>query len=145
MELDIVGKVTFSISYEDGQSVVHTIRGDSSLDEVVEAFEYFLKGAGYHLREGQHIGYEYEDEDPEIHPIGDLSDTDEYTDYKAMANEINLSEVTFGAGDYSTVGTLHYPDDAWDNITVNSAIDGVDATDSITINLSDYTPNKSEK
>jgi hypothetical protein len=134
MELDL-GKITFTSSYEDGHSVTHTIRGDSSLDEVVEAFEYFLKGAGYHLKEGCHIGYEYDDE----------YTREDDTDYVSMANDINLSEVTFGAGDFSTVGTLHYPDDAWDNITVNSAIDGVDATDSITINLSDYTPNKSEK
>jgi hypothetical protein len=123
-----LGKITFSISYEDGQSVVHTIRGDSSLDEVVEAFEYFLKGAGYHLQEGQHIGFEYEDEYAR----------EDDTDYVSMANDINLSEVTFGAGDYSSVDSLHYPADAWDNITVNSAIDGVDSTDSITINLSDY-------
>jgi hypothetical protein len=122
------GKITFTSSYEDGHSVTHTIRGDSSLDEVVEAFEYFLKGAGYHLQEGQHIGYEYDDE----------CAREDDTDYVSMANDINLSEVTFGAGDYSSV-------DAWDNVTVNSAIDGVDATDSITINLSDYTPNKSEK
>jgi hypothetical protein len=129
------GKITFTSSYEDGHSVTHTIRGDSSLDEVVEAFEYFLKGAGYHLQEGQHIGFEYEDEYAR----------EDDTDYVSMANDINLSEVTFGAGDYSSVGTLHYPDDAWDNITVNSAIDGVESTDTITINLSDYTPNKSEK
>jgi hypothetical protein len=115
------GKITFTSSYEDGHSVTHTIRGDSTLDEVVEAFEYFLKGAGYHLQEGQHIGFEYEDE---------YSREDD-TDYVSMANDINLSEVTFGAGDYSTV-------DSWDNLTVNSAIDGVDSTDTITINLSDY-------
>jgi hypothetical protein len=123
-----LGKITFTSSYEDGHSVTHTIRGDSSLDEVIEAFEYFLKGAGYHLQEGQHIGYEYEDEYAR----------EDDTDYVSMANDINLSEVTFGAGDYSTVDSLHYPADAWDNITVNSAIDGVDSTDSITINLSDY-------
>ena len=115
------GTITFSQYYEDGQSVTHTIRGDSSLDEVVEAFEYFLKGAGYHLQEGQHIGFEYEDEY--------ARDAD--TDYVSMSNDINLSEVTFGAGDYSTV-------DSWDNLTVNSAIDGVDSTGTITINLSDY-------
>ena len=56
------GQITFTQSYEDGNSVTHTIRGDSSLEEVVEAFEYFLKGAGYYLSEGCHIGYEYEDE-----------------------------------------------------------------------------------
>ena len=127
MELDTVGKLTFSISYEDGQSVVHTIRGDSSLDEVVEAFEYFLKGAGYHLQEGQHIGYEYDDE---------YSREDD-TDYVSMSHDINLSEVTFGACDSYTVDSLH---DAWDNVTVNSAIDGVDVSD--TINLSDYKDKK---
>jgi hypothetical protein len=129
------GKITFTSSYEDGHSVTHTIRGDSSLDEVVEAFENFLKGAGYHLQEGQHIGYEYDDEYAR----------EDDTDYVSMANDIDLSEVTFGAGDYSSVDSRHYPDDAWDNITVNSAIDGVDMSDTITINLSDYTPKKSEK
>jgi hypothetical protein len=126
------GKITFTSSYEDGHSVTHTIRGDSSLDEVVEAFENFLKGAGYHLKEGMHIGYEYDDEYAR----------EDDTDYVSMANDINLSEVTFGAGDYSSVGTLHYPDDAWDNITVNSAIDGVDMSDTITINLSEYKDKK---
>lgn len=56
------GKIQFIQSHEDGQKIVHEIRGDSSLDEVVEAFEMFLKGAGYHLSDGQHIGYEYDDE-----------------------------------------------------------------------------------
>ena len=124
MELDL-GKITFTQSYEDnGNSVTHTIRGDATLDEVVEAFEYFLKGAGYHLKEGMHIGYEYDE-------------VDDDTDYKAMADSINLSSVTFGAGDYSSV-------DAWDNITVNSAIDGVDSTDIISIS-GNYSPKKSEK
>jgi hypothetical protein len=132
-----LGKITFTSSYEDGHSVTHTIRGDSSLDEVVEAFEYFLKGAGYHLKEGMHIGYEYDDE---------YSREDDI-DYVSMSNDINLSEVTFGAGDFSTVdsSTIDSLHDAWDNITVNSAIDGVDMSDTITINLSDYTPKKSEK
>jgi hypothetical protein len=62
------GTITFSQYYADTEnSVTHTLRGDASLDEVVEAFEYFLKGAGYHLPEGCHIGYEYdEDEEPEL-------------------------------------------------------------------------------
>ena len=63
------GKVTFTQSYEDGNTITHTIRGDSSLDEVVEAFEYFLKGAGYHLGDGCHIGYEYDDEQEEEHSV----------------------------------------------------------------------------
>jgi hypothetical protein len=64
-----LGQITFTQSYEDGNTITHTIRGDSSLDEVVEAFEYFLKGAGYHLGDGCHIGYEYDDEKEEKHSV----------------------------------------------------------------------------
>ena len=53
------GKITFIQEHED-QKIVHEIRGDASMDEVVDAFEMFLKGAGYHLPDGKHIGYEYE-------------------------------------------------------------------------------------
>lgn len=73
------GKITFKQEYEDGQTVVHTIRGDSSTDEVIEAFELFLKGAGYHLPEGCHIGYEY-DED-----------------------SVDSTDTPYGAGDWSSV------------------------------------------
>jgi len=55
------GKITFIQEHED-QKIVHEIRGDASMDEVVDAFEMFLKGAGYHLPDGTHIGYEYEGE-----------------------------------------------------------------------------------
>ena len=58
------GKIRFIQEYEDSR-VEHNIRGHASLDEVIEAFEMFLKGAGYHLRDGQHIGYEYDEEDHE--------------------------------------------------------------------------------
>ncbi len=34
---------------------------DMSMDELVEEFEYFLKAVGYHFKEGQHIGYEYDE------------------------------------------------------------------------------------
>jgi len=34
---------------------------DMSMDELVQEFEYFLKAVGYHFKEGQHIGYEYDD------------------------------------------------------------------------------------
>jgi hypothetical protein len=44
-----LGNITFKQKYKDGQSITHTIRGDSTLDEVVEAFEYFLKGAGFNF------------------------------------------------------------------------------------------------
>lgn len=55
------GKITFIQEHED-QKIVHEIRGDASMDEVVDAFEMFLKGAGYHLPDGKHIGYEYDEE-----------------------------------------------------------------------------------
>ena len=55
------GKIRFIQEYEDSR-VEHNIRGDASLDEVIESFEMFLKGAGYHLRDGQHIGYEYDED-----------------------------------------------------------------------------------
>lgn len=63
------GKIRFIQEYEDS-TVEHNIRGDATLDEVIEAFEMFLKGAGYHLKDGQHIGYEYE-EDAFSQSIGD--------------------------------------------------------------------------
>ena len=84
-----LGKINFSQSYEDGNTITHTIRGDSSLDEVLEAFEHFLKGAGYHLPEGCHIGYEYDEDDDndrskdEFHiEVGDFGAAQPiYTDY----------------------------------------------------------------
>ena len=29
---------------------------------MIEAFEHFLMGMGFHLQEGAHIGYEYDEE-----------------------------------------------------------------------------------
>lgn len=60
------GKIKFIQEYDD-QKIVHEIRGDSSMDEVVDAFEMFLKGAGYHLPDGKHIGYEYDEEITDKH------------------------------------------------------------------------------
>jgi len=34
----------------------------ASLDEMCQAFEDFIKGVGYQLPNGVHIGYEYEEE-----------------------------------------------------------------------------------
>ena len=56
------GKIKFIQEYDDHR-IEHEIRGDASLDDVVDAFEAFLKGAGYHLKDGQHIGYEYDEEE----------------------------------------------------------------------------------
>lgn len=60
------GRIKFSYVNE-GDSVLgmrnvsHELAGESTLDEVLEEFEYFLKGVGYHLPDGCHIGYEYEE------------------------------------------------------------------------------------
>ena len=91
------GKIKFVQEYEDGQSVVHTIRGDASLDDVLEAFEYFLKGAGYHLKEGQHIGYEYDEEESE------------YQVRKVMYDAMDGM-----AGSSSTVDTVGHSEYYWD-------------------------------
>lgn len=56
------GKIRFVQEYRD-QRIEHEIRGDANLDELLEAFEHFLKGAGYHFPEGCHIGYEYDEKD----------------------------------------------------------------------------------
>jgi hypothetical protein len=113
------GTITFSQYYADNEhSVTHTLRGDASLDEVVEAFEYFLKGAGYHLPEGCHIGYEYDEvEDPEIHPIGDLSDTDEYSSQQHSEYYYDHDRNMAVAGSSITVDTV----DSSETITINVA------------------------
>ena len=67
------GKVRFIQEHED-QRIEHEIRGDASLDEVIESFEQFLKGAGYYLKDGQHIGYEYDEDDSEYQSRKEMYD-----------------------------------------------------------------------
>lgn len=87
------GKVRFIQEHED-QRIEHEIRGDASLDEVIDAFEQFLKGAGYHLKDGQHIGYEYDEETPT------------YQSRKEMYDDM--------AGSSSTVDTVVHSKYYWD-------------------------------
>ena len=89
-----IGKITFSQEYKDGNNITHHLRGDASLDEVIEAFEYFLKGAGYHLPEGCHIGYEYDDE---------VDEDDVDFDIGLGADVINISD--FGSESTITLNT----------------------------------------
>jgi len=44
------------------RKVVHELGGESTIDEVIEEFELFLKGMGFHLKDGVHIGYEHDEE-----------------------------------------------------------------------------------
>ena len=67
------GKIKFIQEYDDHR-IEHEIRGDASLDDVVDAFEAFLKGAGYHLKEGMHIGYEYDEEESEYQERKEMYD-----------------------------------------------------------------------
>ena len=89
------GKIKFIQEYKD-QRIEHEIRGDASLDEVVDAFEAFLKGAGYHLKDGQHIGYEYDEEESE------------YQERKEMYDSMDV------AGSSSTVDTVVHSVHYWD-------------------------------
>jgi hypothetical protein len=43
------------------RKVVHELGGESTIDEVIDEFEHFIKGMGFHLPDGCHIGYEYEE------------------------------------------------------------------------------------
>lgn len=43
------GKITFSRTYDNDETIVHTISGESTLTDVLEAFQFFLKGCGYHF------------------------------------------------------------------------------------------------
>jgi len=83
------GKIKFIQEYDDHR-IEHEIRGDASMDDVVDAFESFLRGAGYHLKEGMHIGYEYDEEESE------------YQERKEMYDAMDDM-----AGSSSTVDTIH--------------------------------------
>ena len=90
------GKISFIQEYGDGNKVTHTIRGDATTDEVIEAFEWFLKGAGYYLPEGCHIGYEYDEKDEAPVGAGDwssVSQTIEINPYNITTYTINGDEV----------------------------------------------------
>jgi len=95
------GKIKFVQEYEDGQSVVHTIRGDCSLDDVVDAFESFLKGAGFHLKDGQHIGYEYDEEESEYQERKEM-----YDSMDDMISSSSLDDVMYSS-------SFNVPDDTY--------------------------------
>ena len=51
------GKITFSREYDNGEYVTHSIGGESSLPDVIDAFSYFLKGCGYYIPEGEYLDF----------------------------------------------------------------------------------------
>lgn len=55
------GKITFSREYDNGEYVTHSIGGESSLPDVIDAFSYFLKGCGYYIPEGEYLDFAPED------------------------------------------------------------------------------------
>lgn len=91
-----LGKIKFVQEYEDGAKIVHEIRGDASLDQVVEAFEYFLRGAGYTLASNQHIGYEYDEEEKD-------------EDFEDTAEEEGKMIYSGSYDEMSAYGSVKYP------------------------------------
>lgn len=47
--------------YTGVRSIEMEVAQDATRDEMCEAFEQFLQASGYSFREGEHIGYEWED------------------------------------------------------------------------------------
>lgn len=46
----------------NGNKITHEHSVDIPKDELVEAFEVFMKAIGYQFRSGEHLGYEWEDD-----------------------------------------------------------------------------------
>jgi len=55
-------KFVFARIENDEEVIKFTISSESTMDEMCEHFERFLKSVGYCFDEGQHIGYEYDEE-----------------------------------------------------------------------------------
>jgi len=56
------GKIYFVQEYKTSK-VSHEVSGDTSLNELIEAFEMFLKGAGFSIPDGAHLDIVYDEED----------------------------------------------------------------------------------
>lgn len=76
-----LGKITLKREYDDGESVTFSVRGDIGKDELVEQFESFMKALGYYFAEGEHLGYEYDDDYTDSDPADmvDFGDTISFT------------------------------------------------------------------
>ena len=95
--------------YEDevSSTVTHSISADSTLDEVVEAFEYFLKGCGYSLPEGTHIGYEYEDNNIDLGLDGDNMTFDFMVDSGAASGVYTVTDPNGSFDWQNSYGDVH--------------------------------------
>jgi hypothetical protein len=109
------------------------IHEDSSLDTVPDFFESFIKAAGYHLPEGCHIGYEYEDEYNEGGCGGECADCGCYN----LDEEIEFEPSTdFG---YSTSYTVDLNDPKQKAFEWSKAFEqqGSDSYGDVVINFGD--------
>ena len=62
-----------------------TVDSDASKDDMCDVFEQFLKATGYSFNQGEHIGYEFEEDDEplvfgnkdniDLHDIGGVADS----------------------------------------------------------------------
>jgi hypothetical protein len=57
------GKFYFIQEYKSDSKLTHEMRGDTSLNELIKAFEMFLKGAGFSIPDGAHLDIVYDVED----------------------------------------------------------------------------------
>lgn len=108
--------ITFTCEHKDlygdheevSSKIIHSISADSTLDEVVEAFEYFLKGCGYSLPEGTHIGYEYEDNNIDLGLDGDDNLTFDFMVDNGAASGVYTVTDTNGSFDWqNSYGDVH--------------------------------------
>lgn len=54
------GKITFMLDHpgdhvSHGKKITHELDGQSTVTDLLEEFEYFLKACGYHFPENEHI------------------------------------------------------------------------------------------
>lgn len=79
-----MSKITFICEHHDGSKITLERSGDSVLPEVLESFEFFLKGAGFHF--DGYLDFVQDD------IFSTASDYDEPTDYGAgqPSHSINL-------------------------------------------------------
>ena len=118
-----------------------TVDSDATKDDMCDVFEQFLKATGYSFNQGEHIGYEFEEDDEplvfgnkdniDLHDIGGVADSyyDVNPDLSGMMAQdsdtiINLSDHAMAQDSYSDY-----------NITMDGDID-LDAG-TITLDLSD--------
>ena len=87
------GKIRFTQEFDD-RKIEMEIRGDSTISEVVEEFEMFLKGAGYQF--DGHLDFVDEDEGLDL---GSIDTTIDFSDQMSFTFDPGTSPVYYGMDD----------------------------------------------